>query len=216
VQRAKSAEAKAIRRAAILDATANWFDQVGAELTLDHVAQSAGLTRSTLYGYAATREELLLALTSREIAAWFEAVSSGLRRVRTTDGVARVVTTELLTRPRLPALLALCPTVFERNITDAAAAQWKLDLHEQVMSLGIAIDAITSARAGSGARFLLHAYAVVTGLHGIAFPPPIAAKAIADGALDLLRIDFETELTAAIAGAARAFLPASSRRKDTP
>ena len=214
MQRARSAEAKAERFALILDATAEWFDAVGADLTLDQVAESAGLTRTTLYGYAATREELLVLLTERELTLWFADVDARLRRQRTNAGIARVLADTLLETPRVAPLLALCGTVFERNISPGAALRWKRLLHDQLLVVGATIDAVANAQPGCGARLLLHTYASVTGLHSVAFPPAVAAKAIADGGLDALCIDYSHELRTALNAAAAVLL--KPNRKATP
>lgn len=206
MQRARSPEAKAERVALILDATAEWFDAAGADLTLDQVAESAGLTRTTLYGYAATREELLVLLSERELTAWFADVEPALRRQRSATGIARTLTDTLLATARLAPLLALCGTVFERNISPAAALRWKQMLHDRLLAVGATIDVAAAAQPGSGARLLLHTYAAVTGLHAVAFPPTVAAKAIADGGLGALRIDYPTELRSAIHAAATTLL----------
>jgi AcrR family transcriptional regulator len=213
--RARSDEAKAKRLAVILDAAAEWFDAAGTDLTLDQVAVTAGLTRTTLYGYAATREELLILLTGRELDAWFAQVTPMLRRCRTSVGVARALTDTLLASPRLAPLLALCGTVFERNISADAAIGWKQSLHDHLVHTGSVIDLATRSRAGAGARLLLHVYASLTGLHSVAFPPPIAAKAIADAGLTGLVINHEAELRLAITALAATLLQ-PAQRKSAP
>lgn len=212
MQRARSDEAKAERLGAILDATAQWFDVAGPDLTLDQVAATAGLTRTTLYGYAATREEVLVMLTSRELDEWFDEVTPLLRRCRTSIGVARSLTDTLLATARLVPLLALCGTVLERNISLDAARRWKQNLHDHLLASGTVIDIATRSRAGSGARLLLHVHASATGLHGIAFPSPIAAKAIADAGLTGMLIDPGAELRLAITALASTILQPAQRK----
>lgn len=212
MQRARSDEAKAERLGSILDSTAEWFDVAGPDLTLDQVAATAGLTRTTLYGYAATREEVLVLLTARELDEWFAVVTPLLRRCRTSIGVARSLTDTLLATARLVPLLALCGTVFERNISLDAARAWKQKLHDHLLSTGVVIDIATRSRHGSGSRLLLHVYAAATGLHGIAFPPPTAAKAIADAGLTGMTIDAEAELRLAITALASSILQPAQRK----
>ncbi len=209
MQRARSPEAKTIRLVAILDATARCFDEVGPDLTLDQVATAAGLTRTTLYGYAVTREELLLLLTARELDGFFDALALGIRRRRSANGVARLFAEAVIERPRLAPLLASCSVVFERNISLGAAVTWKQHLHDQLLATGAHIDSALRLDEGSGARFVLHVHAVVTGLHGVAFPPEVAAKAITDAGLDALRVDFADELIVSLTALAGALLTAS-------
>lgn len=206
MQRARSEEAKTIRRVAILDAAALWFDEVGTDLTLEQVANGAGLTRTTLYGYAATREELLLLLTTRELDGFFDALALGIRRRRSANGVARLVAEAVVERPRLAPLLASCSAVFERNISLDAAITWKQHLHDRLLTTGTDIDSVLGLGEGSGARFLLHVHATVTGLHGVAYPPEVAAKAITDAGLHALRVDFADELVVSLSALAGALL----------
>ncbi len=215
MKRARSDEAKAERLSVILDAAAHWFDAVGHDLTLDQVAVTAGLTRTTLYGYASTREEVLILLSARELDTWFGVVNPLLRRCRTAMGIARTLTDTLVACGRLAPLLALCGTVLERNISLDAATSWKQNLHDRLLETGAIIDSSTRSRDGSGVRLLLHTYASLTGLNGVASPPPIAAKAIADAALHGLRIDFETELRVAVAVFASSFLQPAQRKSTS-
>lgn len=191
------------------------FGSLGPELTLDQVAAATGLTRTTLYGYAATREELLVLLTERELDRWFNVVTPALRRAKTSTGVARAICAHIVDQPRLPPLLALCGSVFERNISLDAATRWKQHLHDQVLATGSVIDEATGSTQGSGARLLLHVHATVTGLYSVATPPPVAAKAIVDAGLGALQIDFATELRLAITALSSTILQPSRPPKTT-
>jgi AcrR family transcriptional regulator len=206
VQRARSEQNRTERYEAILDATAHHFDLIGPELTLAHVANTSGLTRTTLYGYATSREELLLALTDRELTDWFSRVTHSLLSVRSVNGTTRVVISEILSQPRLAPLLALCNVMVERNVSYAAAVTWKTKLQRQILELGAVIDQVSKAPSGAGARFLLHVHASLTGLHSLAFPSPIASKAISDEGLSALDVDLATELRIAIPALAIAIL----------
>jgi AcrR family transcriptional regulator len=202
MQRARSAEHRQERLTAILDATASLFDALGPDLTMAHIADATNLTRTTLYGYAATREELLLMLTDRELSAWFDRVSSKLDRVRSVNGVVKVISDELLGTARLAPLLALCSVLTERNVSLDAALRWKVRLQKQVLDVGRQIEAICTSPPGSGARFLLHVHASMTGLHSLAYPTETAAKAIAQSGSRVLVIDFARELPHAVAALA--------------
>ncbi len=209
MQRARSPANRAQRLTDILHATALLFDQIGPDLTLDQVAGAVGLTRSTLYGYASTKEELLLLLVDAELTDWFVGITPAVRRCRTAAGVARVTVEQVVARPRLAPLLAQCSIVFERNVSLDAAKKWKVRVHDQLLEAGRVIDTTLQTRPGTGARFLLHVHASVVGLHSLASPPPIAAKAIAETALTALLVDFERELHVAIRSLAETLIPTS-------
>jgi AcrR family transcriptional regulator len=206
VQRARSVEHRQARLTAILDAVAAEFDVRGPDLTLGQIAEATGLTRTTLYGYAATREELLLLLTERELTRWFAQVQLRLSHLRSASAVSRAIVDELLVFPRLPSLLALCSVLVERNVSLEAATRWKAHLQHQVVECGESIDRICEVDAGAGTRFLLHTYASLIGLHSLAFPPEVAAKAISGSNAQALVVDFERELRFSISTLASTLL----------
>jgi AcrR family transcriptional regulator len=209
VQRARSQANRAQRLTDILEAAAILFDQNGPDVTLDQVATAVGLTRSTLYGYASTKEELLLLLVDAELTDWFVDIIAAVRRCRTAGGVARAIVEQVVARPRLAPLLAQCSIVFERNVSLDAAKQWKVRIHDQLREAGRVIDTTLQTRPGSGSRFLLHVHASVVGLHSLASPPPIAAKAIAETGLAVLLVDFDRELHVAVRSLAETLLTTS-------
>lgn len=206
MQRARSEQNRAERYATILNATANHFDLFGPDLTLAQIAETTGLTRTTLYGYATSREELLLALTDRELTDWFERVTCAIATLQSVNGVVQQIISEILAQPRLAPLLGLCNVMIERNVSYDAAARWKTKLQQQILEVGDAIDRACATPNGCGARFLLHVHASLTGLHSLAFPSPIAVKAIADCGLTVLDIDLDSELRIAIPALAEAIL----------
>jgi AcrR family transcriptional regulator len=195
VQRARSDHAKAARLGEILDAAALLFDEFGADLTLLDVAQRTGLSRTTLYGYAATKEELLLLLTSDELRRFFSRLTTGLG----TQPLDTLICDCVFGQPRLAPLLTMTPTVFERNISSDVARSWKTELADLLSDCGVAIERHHAVSPGVGARLLLHTNAVVTGLHAIAHPPMVIEQTIADANLTQLQIDFQTELRIAVA-----------------
>jgi AcrR family transcriptional regulator len=206
MQRARSEAAKAERLAAIVDAAGACFDAEGIDVTLDQIAAASGLTRTTLYGYGSTKEEILLLLAEREVVEWFSVVTPALRRARSVNGVVGILSDSIVDRPRFTSVLALCGPVLERNVSLVAAIRWKQRLHDQVLLAGAAIDTATGTSAGSGARFLLHVAATTTGLYAMAIPPPVATLAIAQAGLHALNIDFDSELRVALAALGAALL----------
>jgi Tetracyclin repressor-like, C-terminal domain len=119
---------------------------------------------------------------------------------------------QFVARPRLAPLLTQCSIVFERNVSLDAAKQWKVRVHDQLLDAGRVIDTTLQTRPGTGARFLLHTYASVVGLHSLASPTPIAAKAIAETGLAALVVNFDRELHVAIRSLAETLLSTSKER----
>ena len=70
-QRARSAEQKALRRHAVLDAAETYFLEVGYEaFSMAQLAKKTGLAKGTLYLYFQTREELFLTLYDQSLIRW--------------------------------------------------------------------------------------------------------------------------------------------------
>ena len=70
-QRARSAEQKALRRQAVLEAAEKYFLEVGYEaFSMSKLAKSIGLAKGTLYLYFQTREELFLTLYDQSLIRW--------------------------------------------------------------------------------------------------------------------------------------------------
>lgn len=78
-QRARSPEQKAERMDAIMDATEALFRELPYhEINLGLIAKELGWSRSNLYKYAATQEEIFLALHNRANRAFLEDVAASL------------------------------------------------------------------------------------------------------------------------------------------
>ena len=77
--RARSPEQKQERMAAIMEAADELFQQQPYhQITMGTIAQKLGWSRSNLYKYAATQEEIFLALHSAKNRAWLEELACNL------------------------------------------------------------------------------------------------------------------------------------------
>ena len=78
-QRARSAEHKQERMDAIMEAADELFTRHPYhEITMGAIAEKLGWSRSNLYKYAATQEEIFLALHSAKNRAWIDELASAL------------------------------------------------------------------------------------------------------------------------------------------
>lgn len=211
--RARNPRAKADRHAEILHALAEQLDRTPnlADLAMHEVARTAGLGKSTLYGYAATKEELLLDLLRRELDGWLGEVVPAV--VPGAD-VAAVLAASLQVRPRTLRLLALAPTLIETNVGEAAAVAWKTWLLDRLAPLAAAL--VEAIPAADGLRVALHLHAVLVGVYAVAVPGPVVAAALARPELATLAPPLEPTLRllfAAVIDAARTDIPL---REDHP
>jgi AcrR family transcriptional regulator len=201
--RARKDEDKEARRQLILDeALALYTATSYAEVKMADVAERAKLAKGTVFLYFPTKEALFLALLEDLLFAWFEKLdgllSSGEDRW-TGERLARTVAESLEGQETLTRLLAVLQTVLEQNVTQEQVRGFKERLLTVLVSTGALVEQRLAFLApGEGARFLLHVNALVTGLRQMADVAPVTR-----GVLDLphmapLRVDFTTELAAAL------------------
>ncbi|GHB52211.1 TetR family transcriptional regulator [Streptomyces viridiviolaceus] len=133
-QRARSAEAKQAREAAILDAARALGRGRGIrDVTLTDIATEVGMHKSALLRYFETREQIFLELTAEGWREWSASLRADLqaRAEATPADVAEVFAATLAARPLFCDLLAQAPLNLERNVSLEAVRAFKLvTLHE--------------------------------------------------------------------------------------
>ncbi|MFH8336630.1 TetR/AcrR family transcriptional regulator [Streptomyces sp. AM6-12] len=128
-QRARSAEAKQAREAAILDAARTLGRVRGVrDVTLTDIAAAVGMHKSALLRYFETREQIFLALTAEGWREWSAELRADLgRRAGATPAeVAAVFAGTLAARPMFCDLLAQAPLNLERNVSTESVRSFKL------------------------------------------------------------------------------------------
>ena len=166
-QRARSAEAKRQREAAILDAATKLGAARGIrQVTLTDIADAVGMHKSAMLRYFETREQIFLSLTA---AGWREWSAALCRRLGALPpgapgaAVAEALAGTLVERPMFCDLLAQAPLNLERNVSIEAVRSFKLATLEEVGAisgelirlLGLteqeAVDVIATATSLAGA-----------------------------------------------------------------
>ena len=117
--RARSDDQIRERTSALLEATARLYeDHRFEEITLTMIAREAGFTRSNLYRYFATKEELFLDLVKSDLSAWRSQIEELVRSGRMTVEEFAAGWIDLqLDNPRLMRLFSLLYTTLEPNAT---------------------------------------------------------------------------------------------------
>jgi AcrR family transcriptional regulator len=116
-QRARSAEQKALRRQAVLDAAETYFHQVGYEaFSMAQLARNTGLAKGTLYLYFKTREEIFLTLYDQSLIRWSQVFIGELSDPITSKAYAQsLYRTALADGVFLPLLIRL-EHLIEHNV----------------------------------------------------------------------------------------------------
>ena len=117
-QRARSAEQKALRRHAVLEAAETYFLEVGYEaFSMSKLAKNIGLAKGTLYLYFQTREELFLTLYEQSLIRWGQVFIARLADAMTSKAYAQsLYKTAVADGTFLPLLIRL-EHVIEHNVS---------------------------------------------------------------------------------------------------
>lgn len=130
-ERARSAEDKAERSEALLRAAEDVARELGGVrfLTIQAVTERAGLHRTGVRRYYASREELLLSLAEREWGLWRDAIVtavSGSMALSPRD-VATVIADTITERPVFCDLLTHVTLTLEGDVDEERARQYKTE-----------------------------------------------------------------------------------------
>jgi len=221
--RARSEEAKQVRRQAILGAALRlWARSTFDGFTMSAVARRARLAKGTLYLYFPTKEALLLELLEDRLQRWLsklEARLEGGGAPRDPDGAAQVIASTLLADEELVRLLMILGTILEHNVPEQRIREFKTWLHGRLAHAGAVVErCLPFLNALSGVKLLLYLQALVSGLGQLARPAPAVVRVLAASEFEAFRLDFETELRLALAALIRgsaAALPTSRSKRPT-
>lgn len=196
-QRARSAEAKAAREQAILDAARALASERGIrEITLTDIADAVGMHKSAMLRYFETREEIFLRLTADGWREWTPELCERVRAASTASGVAAAFAATLAARGPFCDLLAQAPLNLERNVSVEAVRAFKLTTGESLARIADAVREALPALSDTAARDLV---AAGTSLAGTFWqvstpPPPIAELYRTDPRLGHALVDLEPRL----------------------
>jgi AcrR family transcriptional regulator len=173
-----------------------------ADISMADVAAAAGVAKGTLYLYFKTKEELFLALLEADLDAWFNALDSalgfGAGRLQAA-ALSDVLARSLVERPALRRLLALQGAVIEQNVEYERALRFKWRLASRMTATGALLERRTVfLRPGDGVQLLLQLQALAAGLQQLAEPAPVMRRILEAPGMEVLRVEFERELRAAL------------------
>ena len=132
-QRARSAEQKALRRQAVLEAAETYFQEVGFEaFSMAQLGKRSGVAKGTLYLYFDTREALFLTLYEQSLMRWSRGFIDALSDDITSEAYAKLLyRTALADGVFLPLLIRL-EHVIEHNVAIPRLIESKRIFIEQV------------------------------------------------------------------------------------
>jgi TetR/AcrR family transcriptional regulator len=198
-RRARKPEQIAQRREAILAAMSALLQERKPEdISLNEVAQRAGLAKSNVYRYFDSREAILLELLTQDGRAWMDKAESALAPLRGSGdlaAVARALARITSQETRLCELISIPSRVLERNTSDESVLAFKRHLLQQLGRLVQSMsDALPDLPPTSLARLMHLFVALLSGLWSQSHPVESVRRALTHPDLAPMRVDFEASL----------------------
>lgn len=197
-QRARSAEQRQARRAAILATAREMLAELRvSELSLNELARRSGLAKSNVLRYFESREAILLDVYDAEYGRWLDVLEGSIAGIEPGDleSIAAALASTAAGRPMLCELSASAPGVLEQNLSGDVAVTYKLAASAHAVRLGAIVG--TRVELSPAARLGMAA-AVNLGIGGTwaatRRSPGMAAAYDRHPALRAFRLDFETSL----------------------
>jgi len=124
-----SPELTAARKEEIIAACAKLNETMSfREITIKEIGAATSFTRTSIYNYFETKEEIFLALLQKEYELWVEAMEAVMaeQAVMTRDKLAQVLAGTLTDRPRLLRLLSMNLYDMEANSRPERLEEFKV------------------------------------------------------------------------------------------
>jgi AcrR family transcriptional regulator len=198
-QRARKPDEKAHRQKAILEAAASLFETKGLDaVSLNAVADRAGVVKSNVYRYFESREAIFMSLLLEDLVSWVTAVEETFSQLPPRSDiktVARALAGTMVAARRLCTLMAALSSVLEQNVSEEGVIGFKRAVLRVAVRFGnVMRSALPSMPASAVGPLLRFTHAIVAGLYPIAHPAPAVARAISQPDLVVFRSDFQKDL----------------------
>ena len=182
-QRARKPAEQELRRAAILRAAAELFDAEGEQgASLSAIAARAGFTKSNVYRYFESREEVLMSLFVSELAGFVASFETDMSDCTPgdLDTIARISADGFVSRPRFCALISILSSVLERNVSIEKVVALKQVVASENQRIANAMASrLPGATFEDCAWVATMGASMVAGMWPNVTPSPVAAKVLA-------------------------------------
>jgi AcrR family transcriptional regulator len=210
-QRARNPEQKEQRRTAILEATAKLFEEEGLDgVSLNAIANEAGISKGNIYRYFESREEIFLHLLLEYYGQWVVTLERALAPLAGSDDVervARAMTASYAAHPRFASLVAVTASVLEKNVTADAVVSFKTQLLDVVIRVANAIHAsLPALDMERTQQFIMYAHLLMSAMWPAANPPAAVRSALLLPELQFACVDFDRDAVGAVTTLLRGLL----------
>jgi len=199
-QRARTPEAKAARRRAIIGAAANLLARDGLEgTTLSAIANEAGVVKSNVYRYFESREEILMRLLTKDLRHLCDELEHHLNKPQTPDAIAKILSAGLSANPRLCLLISITASTLEHNISTETLREIKREMAESLTKSASLLSASLPGLDQAKSEQAVHIVFILTaGLWPLSTPGPALKALYAEPEFCRFDQKFEGSLTQAL------------------
>lgn len=202
-QRARTDEKKSERKKAIYKAAFALFKKNGYDnVSFNGIASEAGFTKSNMYRYFRSREEIFLNVFAELFEKWFEDCTKRLQKLKQNAVVKHFAKTWVKSLMSHPPFLALTPILFlslEKNSSFEQLLEFKKLSKNLLYKISIEISRIYPDIQGDKAfKFLNLSYAAMSNCWAAATQNETLKKIYQQDEFKELKPNFEKDLTSSI------------------
>ncbi|MEY4730519.1 MAG: hypothetical protein RL020_1677 [Pseudomonadota bacterium] len=202
LQRATQADQKVERYHAILDAAEQlWLAHPDRMASVAEVAALAGVGKGTVYLYFPSKEELLLALHSRHVEFFFQAMMAMMAQTKKVaiEDILSVVKTHMIAPPSFLPLASRCFALMEKSIPAESAAAFHHGIAQWLQRAGGELSRhFKQLNQEQAVSLLVQSYGLIVGLWQMLNPALESSKHMTPAEKRILRPDYTQELSSAL------------------
>ncbi|MCB1186872.1 TetR family transcriptional regulator [bacterium] len=171
------------------------------ELSLNELARQAGFTKSNLYRYFGSMEEIFLEIYAEETCGWCRGMAEALDSLKPgcgADAIAAGLVQQTLHRRLLLKLMPMLGNVLERNSSEEAILRFKLGMLDDLQLLEAALRRVLPELPQDAMPLLTHGFhAMVAGMAQSCEPNEAVQRVMEHPRLQGMRMDVNERLTKA-------------------
>lgn len=195
-ERARSEEQKEQRFSEIMAATASLYEKHSfEEITFVLIAKQAKFTRSNLYKYFNSKEEIFLEFIKHDIILWRKDVTANLKpgSIDSVKEFASVWVGLQVRHKRLIKLLSILHNALEKNVSIEKLTEFKRDTLEELLSLAeVLCSVFPKLTIEKAANLLELQIASAIGLFQMTDLSEMQQQILEQPEFAVLKLDFET------------------------
>ena len=156
-----SPELTAARKEEIIAACAELNETMSfREITIKEIGAATSFTRTSIYNYFETKEEIFLALLQKEYELWVEAMDAMMaeKASMTRDELAQTLARTLTDRPRLLRLLSMNLFDMEANSRPERLAEFKVAFGASLKAVGRMVEKYVPEMEETARQHFLYAF----------------------------------------------------------